>query len=425
MGLKLLKLLLFIAPLLGFSLEKSLTEKLKLYLYKRGLAYLQTGNYIGALEIFHFLGNYRNSRTLYRATAKFFSPVPVKFFKKEPLIRVALSRFTEFKLVCPKKVERVFYRISPKGFLRKIVYRGKTYKKLNLKGKKGCRIAINGYYYGKLPTDADIKLVEYRGSALAILKLPLEFYLKGVLPSEVYTRWPMEVLKAQAVASRTFALFNIYRAREAGRPFDVDGTITYQVFRLYSNVASKISKAVEETKGEVLTYKGSLIYAMFHSNSGGCTHSFEEITGLKLPYLSSVKENCDLKALKWSHWNRKLSKRWLKRYLSGLAGIFFNPVDVRVKRNSCGRGLFITFRSEGDKSLTLPLSIFFRLEAKIPSDWFFVIGKSGKNFLLAGRGFGHGLGMSQWGAYCLAQRGWDYRRILRFYYGGTEIRKLY
>jgi len=424
MGLKLLKVLFFIVPLLVFSVENPLAEKVKPYLYRKGVAYLQTGNYIGALEIFHFLGNYRNSQTLYRAIAKFFSPIPAEVFKSEPLIRVAISRFTEFELICPQRVEKVSFEAPTKGSFGKLIYRRKVYEKLTLKGERGCRLSINGNNYGNLPLDVEIDLVQYRGSAFVVLKLPLEFYLKGVLPSEVYTYWPLEALKVQAVASRTYALFNIYRAREAGRPFDVDSTTNYQVFRLPRRIFPKVAKAVDETRGEVITYKGSLIYAMFHSNSGGCTHSFEEITGLQLPYLSRVRENCDLRALKWSYWNKKLSKRWLKEYLSRLVG-YFNPVDVRIERNSCGRGLLITFLSERGEELTLPLAVFFRLEARIPSDWFFVIGKSGKDFILSGRGFGHGLGMSQWGAFCLSQRGWDYKRILKFYYRHTEIRKIY
>ena len=425
MGLRLLKVILLLAPLLGFSFPEKPQEILKYHLYKKGIEYAERGNYIGALEIFHFLGNYRDSRQLYREVSKFFSPVPTTAFKREPLIRVKIGNFSDFELLCPDRVERVYFRVPKGGFFRRITYRGKTYKTLNLKGQRGCKVVLNGFSYGKLPLNVEITLTEYRNSAIAVLNLPLEFYLKGVLPSEVYTDWPLEALKAQAVASRTYALFNIYRAREAGRPFDVDSSINYQAFRIPQKISPRVNLAVEETKGQVLTYGGSLIYAMFHSNSGGCTHSFKEITGLDLPYLAKVREKCDLKNLKWTHWNRRLSKRRVEYILSNLVGEFFYPTSVEIKRNSCGRGLLITFTSRRRERITLPLSVFFRMEAKLPSDWFYILGKSGRYFLLSGRGFGHGLGMSQWGDYCLSKMGWNYKRILRFYYRGTKVEKLY
>ena len=425
MGRLLIKVLVFLSPLLVFSADNRLMEKVKLHLYLKGVEYLKTANYIGALEIFHFLGNYRDSQTLYRSTERFFSPIPAKVFKSEPTIRVAIARFVDLTLTCPQKAEKVFFKVPPKGAFRKISYKSGFYKKLTLKGKKGCELTINGISYGKLPIDVDIDLVEYLGSAIAVLKLPLEFYLKGVLPSEVYPSWNIEALKAQAVASRTYALFNIYRAREAGKPFDVDSTTNYQAFKIPQRILPQIAEAVDKTRGEVITYRGSLIYAMFHSNSGGCTHSFKEITGLNLPYLSRVEEKCDLKNLKWTTWNKNLSKRRVEQILASLAGRRLRITDMEIKRNSCGRGLDITLLLKDGEKITLPLSVYFRLEAKIPSDWFYVIGKSGRYFLLSGRGFGHGLGMSQWGAYCLSQKGWNYKEILRFYYRGTKIEKIY
>ncbi len=425
MGLKLLRTVLLLIPLLVFSFPETPQEVLKFHLYQKGIEYLKTGNYIGALEIFHFLGDYKDAPTLYKETARFFDPIPAKVFKREPLIRVNIGSFSEFEISCPQRVEKVYFRVPRGGMFRRLIYGGKVFKKLTLRVEKGCKLYFNGYYIGQLPLNTEIDFVEYRGEAVAVLKLPLEFYLKGVLPSEVYTRWPLEALKAQAVASRTYALFNIYRAREAGKPFDVDSSTNYQVFRLPERIEPKVDRAVELTEGQVLTYKGSLIYAMFHSNSGGCTHSFGEITGLNLPYLAQVKEICDLRTLKWTHWNTRLSKRRVEYILSNLSGEIFKPVEVKIERNSCGRGLLISFLSKEGEKITLPLSVFFRLEAKIPSDWFYILGKSGHRFLLSGRGFGHGLGMSQWGAFCLSQKGWNYKEILKFYYRGTEIEKLY
>ena len=419
----LLKLFLFLfLPLSVFS--KDLTPEAKTVLYRYALSYLEEGNYIGALELFHFLGDFRDAPLLYRKTARFFSPPKVKALKREPLIRVAIGSFSEFELKCPQRVEKVFFRTPQGESFRKLLYKGKVYQSLTFTPKGGCDIYLNGVRYGPLPKGAKVELLLYRGGSVVVLELPLEFYLKGVLPSEVYISWPLEALKAQAVASRTYALFNLLKARQEGKPFDVGSTTAYQVFKLPEKINPKVAKAVDQTRGEVITYKGEVIYAMFSSNSGGCTHSFREITGLDLPYLEQTKEFCKDKTLKWNHWNRRVPKRRIDLLLRHLVG-FFRVEDLSVKRNSCGRGLKITFTSRRGDTLTLPLSVFFRTEAKLPSDWFFVIGKSGRFFLFSGRGFGHGLGMSQWGAFCLSKRGWDYRKILKFYYRGTEIRRFY
>jgi len=402
------KLLFLIAVFVSFSNPPSVQK----YLYQKGLKYLMTGNYIGALEIFHFLGNYKNAETLYRETAKFFSPVPVERLKKEPLIRVKiLSDFRRLEISCenPKRVW-----VIPTPLLEK---RGK----ISLRVERWCKISADGVVYFRAPLGVTVNV--YNSPRIVVIELPLETYLLGVIPSEVYTSWPLEVLKAQAVASRTFALFNIYRAREAGKLFDVGSDIGYQVFRGFLNVPSNVKKAVEQTRGEVLTYNGGLIYAMFHSNNGGCNHSFEEITGLNLPYLSEVRDNCNWKTLKWSHWEVKLSKERVKKFLQRM-GVNSPLKGFRLVRNHCGRGLKMVFEtSEGD--VVIPFSIFGRLELHLPSDWFFTLGQTGDYYILTGRGFGHGLGMSQWGAFCLAQRGWDYKQILNHYYKGCKIRKVY
>ncbi len=395
-----MRILFLLFPLLVFSIG------IKESLYQTALRYIQTGNYIGALEILHFLGGYKDSQKLYGEVARFFRPPKVERLKGEPLIRVKIAQdFENLSLDCESK------RLP-----LKVPY--------EIKLPRGCAVRFD-HKAVKLPQDTFVKVLRWKGKTLAVAILPLETYLRGVLVGEVYLRWPLEVLKAQAVASRTYALFNLYKARKKGLPYDVDATTNYQVFKTFAIDHPKVVRAVAETRGEVLTYKGGLIYAMFHSNSGGCTANFEEITGLKIPYLTSVRENCNMATLKWSYWNKNLSKERVKNFLKEVLGLNVSRVeDIEIKRGTCGRGLLITLKTDGG-SVTLPLSIYFRLEMRIPSDWFFVIGKSGSSFVLAGKGFGHGLGMSQWGAFCLANRGWDYKKILKFYYKGANIKRIY
>jgi stage II sporulation protein D len=400
----------FLIPLVLLSYSEPV--KVKEHLYQTAFSYLQNGNYIGALEIFHFLGNYKNSKEIWRKTAQFFKSPKVKNLKKEPNIGVKiLSEFRKVEIYCPKPSKYV--KISDKLLKNK--------KEITLFLEKNCKLSADGIVYFKAPLKVRVKI--YSRPRILVVELPLETYLLGVLPAEVYPSWNLEALKAQAVASRTFALFNIYKAREAGKLFDVGSDTGYQVFKGFFNTPPNIKKAVAETRGEVLIYKGGLIYAMFHSNNGGCNHSFKEITGLELPYLSEVRDNCNSKSLKWNHWNIKLSKGRVKNFLKKL-GVDGTLKGFKPSRNSCGRILKLTFETSGGY-VTVPFSIFGRLQLHLPSDWFFVLGKTGHYYLLAGRGFGHGLGMSQWGALCYSLKGWNYKQILKHYYKGIEIRKIY
>ena len=418
-----LLLVVFLFPLFLFGGERGkVPPSVAEYLYQTALRYKERANYIGALEILRFLGNYKNATTLYGEIANFFKPIPVKRLKGEPLVRVKLTSFERLTLVCSSEVYR--FEVSRKGEEVEILLNGERMETFPTIGGENCRLYTNRRFMGFIPKGGNLSVKLLKGEAVAILNLPLEEYLRGVLPAEVYPSWHIEALKAQAVASRTYALFNIYRAREAGKPFDVEASTNFQAFTLRRRGYPRIDEAVEKTRGEVLTYNGSLIYAMFNSNNGGCSHSFEEITGIKLPYLSPVRTPVDISNLKWSRWKRHLPVERVENFLSRM-GLAWKVSSLRVVRNKCGRGLLVIIQSMGGESLTLPLAVFFRLEMHLPSDWFYLKGREGNAFLLDGRGFGHGLGMSQWGAYRLANDGWNYRRILKLYYKGTQIKKVY
>ena len=101
-------LFLLSVPLLGINTNNDIPQIAKEKLYRKGIEYLSSGNYIGALELFRYLGNYKNSTELYTEAAKFFEPIPVEVFKGgKPNIRVLLGYFSDFELVCPRRVEKV------------------------------------------------------------------------------------------------------------------------------------------------------------------------------------------------------------------------------------------------------------------------------------------------------------------------------
>jgi len=371
---------------------------------KKALEYYREGNLVGALELLNAAGY---EGPLREEIVNFFllPPSAERFRGGEPKIRLKLAQgFKSLSLRCGSKVH--------------LLYGGGKVPSLKFKSR-GCLLILDGV---ELPLkNFEASLLSEQGLPALVLNLPLEEYLKGVVAGEVYAGWSAEALKAQAVAARTFALYNA--AKREKKPYDLDASTNYQRF-LPGSVPPSVEAAVEQTRGEVLTFKGKLIYAMYSSNDGGVGFSFKELLGLELPYLRGAPTAavCDrFWELRWSRWEKKLPFEKLKE-LAADAGFKGKICHAEL---SGGPPRLVLFSCDGRGRLELPAAFFARLELGVPSSRFFVAGREKGALILKGRGFGHGLGMSQWGAFCLAQRGWDYRRILRFYYSGAELTKLY
>jgi len=383
----------------------------KEFLYRKGIAFFNSGNYVGALEIFNYLGkNYKLSGLYLNKLIDFFEKPPrLDKSRKEPKIRVKIGEFKK-KIIVHSGRYKLVIKVSPNGF--KVL--GKTYRSFEINLKEPTKLEIDDVRFSTV--GGKLRILKYNGRNILILILPLEKYLLGVLPSEVYQSWNIEALKAQAVASRTFALYNILKRKKA--PYDVDSGTNFQVFKYtLSNISPKVKVAVTSTSGEILTFNGKPIYAMFHSNSGGATQSFKRILGLDLPYLSHVEDPYSLKAPKWVSWHIKLSP--VRFNVFPFHVLSFDFTD-RIR----GRVRFLKLYTE-QGTYKIPFTFTGRLLLKIPSDWCYKLGKIGAYSIIAGRGFGHGFGMSQWGAEVMAEEGKTYKEILKFYYRGIEIKKVY
>lgn len=323
--------------------------------------------------------------------------------------------------------------------------------------------------------------------------LALEDYLCGVLPREVSDSWPLEALKAQAVAARTYALRNLGRHREEG--FDLCDTSNCQVYGGYSAEAPNCTRAVRETRGQVLVdEKGELIAALYHSNSGGHTEDNAVVNGYDLPYLRGKPDPYSL-GYGLSDWGlvtvfegfdsrgreglrNLLQKEFpslgriesleLVKYPSGRVqkviitdergytiektggqfGSLFNPGFRTVGKDEFMSRLFdvhtdatISILNGGGEELVKHggvrrLSVITAddsistLGAGLGSATVYqVLGAEGMTQLpvfpsrleIEGHGWGHGVGMSQWGAYGMALQGFKYTEILAFYYPGTRL----
>ncbi len=257
-----------------------------------------------------------------------------------------------------------------------------------------------------------VQLVNTGKKLLAIEHVNLEQYLYSVLGAEMSSTYPAEALKAQAVASRTYAL---YRSQStSAQLFDVDSTQSSQVYRGLSSEANTTQAAVNATVGEIMTERGKPILAAFHAASGGHTENVEDIWSSRLSYLRGVPDY-DLDT-PGNEWTKTVSDREVSQSLK------INNVKSIVPDRTTPFGSVVSLKVVGDSDRLVKGSQV-RTALKLRSLKFTIAPTPG-GFLFTGRGYGHGLGMSQWGAYALAQQGMKYSSILAHYYRGVEFSKL-
>lgn len=271
------------------------------------------------------------------------------------------------------------------------------------------------------------------GAIEVVNLLGLHQYLRGVVPSEVFSNWPMEALKTQAVAARTYSVFHLSDARRRGRRyFDVDDTIAYQAYTGVSLITSRTDRAIRETSGEILTFGDSVIQAYYHADSGGQTEDAENVWSMEVPYCESRVEAFD---------SDKPTNLWKKRFslsqvtarlrARGLILRRDRVEDVVVPaagRTSSGRVKQVAVRLKSGEAKVLSFRDFAKAMGRLHfQSTLFDIEKlgGGQTLEFSGRGFGHGVGMNQMGAMTLAQENaWNYQQILHFYYSSIQICQL-
>jgi len=278
------------------------------------------------------------------------------------------------------------------------------------------------------------------GSLFVIGELSIEDYLQGL--GEMPLTWPLEALKAQAVAARTYAMNRLARPDETGARlgYQLCATDACQVYRGLGvgggPYGDRWRKAVRSTAGKVLLYQGQPADAMYFSTSNGQTYGNDQVFGgSPLPYLRGVKERDD-GASPLSHWTASLRFSDVGRFLSQ-AGAWPSGVSATSITQSgsnmvvSGHGItrtidVVSFRSDLnswahclDPDRYPSSDSGSRLPQTVPSKWF-TASASGKTLRLTGRGWGHGVGMVQWGAYGKAKRGLSSSDILADYYGGLR-----
>lgn len=273
-------------------------------------------------------------------------------------------------------------------------------------GKPGS-ITVNG-----ITVQGDVVVLKSRGRLAAVNVLPLEDYLLGVLGSEMPKSFPLEALKAQAIAARTYALNK--KLEQYSQPFHLGSSVISQVYKGLEADDPRTRQAIAETKGLVLTWQLQPIEAYFHASCGGHTESGLDALGRDLPYLRSV--SCPCARLATSHWTLKVAARELQPVAGGRAA----GLSVQG-RSPTGRARKVQVGTRSIDAVSLRERLgYMRLKSLA-----FDVGTSKDGWVLTGHGFGHGAGLCQWGARLLADAGKDHRAILEHYYPGTELQTLY
>ncbi|MBW2577924.1 MAG: SpoIID/LytB domain-containing protein [Deltaproteobacteria bacterium] len=252
-----------------------------------------------------------------------------------------------------------------------------------------------------------------------INEVELEDYVSGILGREIYPDWHPETLKAQAVVARSYALHQ--RAEARGQAFHLEAGTGSQVYGGVAAETRSIRAAVAATRGEYLTYERKPILAVYHSASGGQTASSEEVWGRVMPYLVSLEVE-DEQDSPDTYWRASISKTKLGRALDSLGIRIGSPREVQVvDRSRSGRALRVRIRGDKGQHILEARALRVALGESVIRSTLFEIRPAQDAVVFVGSGHGHGVGMSQWGAQAMAQRGSTYREIVQAFYPGTSL----
>jgi stage II sporulation protein D len=346
--------------------------------------------------------------------------------EREPIIKIGIitnvrsfSAYSNegFILTTAQGTSYKFPRNSSVSFSHSgsAIINGKLSFPLPVKIESGGHISINGKYYR-----GHFLINRARTGVNIVNVLDIDDYVKAVVPKEADASWNIEALKTQSIISRTYALATA--GKHAHEGFDLCDKTHCQVYGGLSAEADSANEAVIKTKGEVLTFNGELAQTVFHSNSGGHTENPKYVWSWKEtpPYLKGVRDPYS-KDMPNFTWENVLSESFIRNKLK-----IGKISSIRTSgKTAAGSAIDIIIRhSKGTLKMN---AAKFRLEIdpnKIKSVSNLKITKAGSDFVFKGNGWGHRVGLSQWGAKAMADKGISYGKILSFYYPGAKIKKV-
>jgi len=276
-------------------------------------------------------------------------------------------------------------------------------------------IQMNGREY-----PATLEVVK-NGEGLAVVnELPLEDYLVGVLRAETSERWPRDMLRAQAIVARTYAAY--HRMLNASKPYHIVASTVHQAYVGVVPSSSPVWDAVRDTRGQVLFWRGGLFPAFYHATSGGYTEDPRTVFAApNMPALKAIRDEFSAGA-PHSAWSLDLRLADLSEILRrhGLDIGWVKAVEVTERTPSLRVSALTIHGTRGRAPLRG--NDFRRMVGyEMLKSTLFAVAVDGARAHFAGRGYGHGVGMSQWGAKAMAERGYRAEGILEFYYPGATL----
>jgi stage II sporulation protein D len=388
---------------------------------------------VAALSICLFLAACATTRSVHKgafypkrlpaqADAQHLANVRVALFQNVPRLRLGANGLVKIYDMSSHAVmaeinlkDEVLFTSRDQHFL----INGKTLlaQKIRLVAGGNDTLKVNGLHYrGQIELTCGT-----RNGILAVNFVPVDDYLKGVVPNEVQYTWPLEALKAQAVAARTFTLSHMGEASEHAE-YDLEAGTNSQVYRGLDSEHEATSRAVDATAHLVATYQERFISAFYHSNCGGHTADVHHVWGSDAPYLKGVA--CGFCSdsphaawaltLTWTEIASALAQRNIKNIRS-LEAVGRLPDD---------RVLSVEIGHDGIKDVMKAAAFRMLIGPERLKSTNFKIIPSAKDVVFKGRGWGHGVGLCQEGACGLARAGYNFNEILEFYYPGIAIQVL-
>jgi stage II sporulation protein D len=321
------------------------------------------------------------------------------------------------------------------GSTHAVLYRGKDLKTTVTTYKSGILIAGKSLRSGRIVIkseglnpilidgrlfNGEINLIKKdNGSLLVINRIDLEDYVKGIMYNESSHYWPKEALRAQAVVSRSYAAYQMQE--NVSKDFDVTCDIYSQVYGGKTSERFRTNEAVDDTKGQVLTYNNKIIPAYFHATCGGHTEDASLLWNIDIAPLKGVicvfcKDSPHLR------WHNTLSLNEIEKKLTGAGYNIKNIQEINILgKDKSGRISQLNIVTP-EKNIKISAKDFRNIIGpNIIRSTNFQLNLVDGDAVFQGLGWGHGVGLCQWGAYFMAKQGYNYKNILKYYYPGTDV----
>jgi stage II sporulation protein D len=309
------------------------------------------------------------------------------------------------------------YRLVPLGRTVQVRETGASAAPVLVWPGRGAPVMLDGQSYrGRLE-------VHRLGPGLIVVNVvDLEDYLQGVLKDEIPTGWPLEAAKAVAVAARSYAVYRMDQNVDA--LFDVRATTASQVYGGAGGEDPRTTAAVQATRGQVLTFAGQPFPALYHACSGGNTEDAVDIFGFNYDMVVGVRDDFSL-GCPYGLWVERLTPAQIERALTRAGYSLGRVVGIQdLLRSRTGRILQIAVQHSRGTLVLDGRRFREAVGTEVIRSMDFQVRADAGGFTFVGRGWGHGAGLSQWGAKQMAELAYQYQEILRFYYPLAQLASL-